>query len=136
MLKIVRTSSPSNPQLGILYYKDSPLSLTLELPYKENQSNISCIPTGIHKCIKVHDRILPNGIKIPVTYEVRVDGRSGILFHSGNTIDDTRGCILLGLGVSRYWSNGYTVSESRNAIRKFIEVVKESEIDLEIVSLV
>ncbi len=136
MLRIVRTTPKDKPQIGMLSHNGIPICLTLELPNIDNQPSVSCIPTGIHKCVRVYDRILPNGIKIQSTYEVKVDGRSGILFHSGNTVSDTRGCILVGLGFSGHIGLGYMIRDSRLAFKKLLEVVRGEEIDLEIVSVV
>ena len=65
---------------------------TLERPWIFNERKVSCIPTGTYlvkphvspkfgKCFKVQD----------------VKGRSDILIHSGNVVNDTLGCILVGL---------------------------------------
>ena len=65
---------------------------TLERPWIFNERKVSCIPTGTYlvkrhvspkfgQCLKVQD----------------VKGRSDILFHSGNVVNDTLGCILVGL---------------------------------------
>ena len=60
----------------------------LELPWKDNQRNVSCIPGGVYratiedskrfagKVIRVHD----------------VPGRSGILFHPANYLGQLLGC--------------------------------------------
>lgn len=64
---------------------------TLELPWKENQQNISCIPEGQYKAFK---RVSPKNGNV---YElVNVRGRSYIQGHIGNSIADTLGCILHG----------------------------------------
>ena len=65
---------------------------TLERPWIFNERKVSCIPTGKYlvkrhvspkfgQCLKVQD----------------VKGRSDILIHSGNVVNDTLGCILVGL---------------------------------------
>lgn len=92
------TQDLSSPQRGVMMYKGEPRYMTFELPWKDNQPNVSCIPEGGYTCKKTTNRRLNDGPVIPETFEVmNVPGRSGILFHSGNTAQDTRGCILLGL---------------------------------------
>lgn len=65
--------------------------LTLELPWKNNQFKISCIPAGVYK-------LLPhNSPKFKKCFSISgVPFRSAILIHVGNTIADSEGCILVG----------------------------------------
>lgn len=65
--------------------------MALELPDRDNQRNISRIPSGKYKCIK------RNSQKYNDHYHVTdVEGRSFILIHHGNFNHQTRGCILVG----------------------------------------
>ena len=62
---------------------------TIELDWKNNQRNISCIPKGIytvneHTSKKFKETIIVNN----------VPNRSGILIHKGNSYKDIQGCIL------------------------------------------
>lgn len=76
---------------GVLIYKNRAVMLTLEDPWKSNQSMVSCIPSGSYLC-KPH-----NTVKFPNTWALQdVPGRSSILLHAGNTEDDTHGCVLVG----------------------------------------
>lgn len=69
----------------------NPLCYTLELPWHNNEHGISCIPVGAYKCIP------HNSPAHPHTWEVTgVPNRSAILIHSGNTINDLKGCIAVG----------------------------------------
>ena len=72
---------------------------TLELPWRDNQSNISCIPSG------EYDATIRKSPKFGVTYWVlEVPDRSYILIHSANVAGDVsrgfkshlNGCIALG----------------------------------------
>ena len=64
---------------------------TLELPWKDNQNNLSCIPKGSYKLE------LFNSVKFGKCLHVlNVQGRDGILIHKGNYNRDTHGCILPG----------------------------------------
>lgn len=64
--------------------------VTLEPPNFDNMKNTSCIPAGQYLCSKIES---PN---FSETYEVRhVPNRSHILFHAGNWVRNTEGCILL-----------------------------------------
>lgn len=76
---------------GILLVNDKPQLCTLELPWLDNQASISCIPTGNYTC-KRH--ISP---RFGETFQIlNVPNRDDILIHWGNTVKDTKGCILLG----------------------------------------
>jgi len=69
---------------------------TLEPTDKNNAPNVSSIPAQQYICKRYSSNKYPN------TFEVtNVPGRSYILFHPGNTDDDTAGCILLGSSIGK-----------------------------------
>lgn len=69
---------------------------TLELPNKQNQRNISCIPEGTYQV-----RYVFKVLKFGWIYEIQnVPNRSGILMHAGNYFYDSEGCIIVGSGYS------------------------------------
>ncbi len=71
------------------------LCYTLERPWLENQNDVSDIPPGFYTVIK------HNSPKFQDVWEVtNVPGREAILIHAGNTVQDTHGCILVGLGIA------------------------------------
>lgn len=64
---------------------------TIELPWRENALNISCIPTGKYLCKNRWS------VKYGSHFEIKnVVGRSMILIHKGNFFNQTQGCVLLG----------------------------------------
>ncbi len=73
---------------------------TLELPWKDNQHNISCIPEGSYKATYT---FRPTKLKSNYLLQ-NVPGRSGVFIHLGNYASakktDVQGCILLGEGYS------------------------------------
>jgi hypothetical protein len=89
--EIIRLEETAQGSLGILRINKTVQCFTLERSYLFNRPNESAIPTGSYLCKLI------NSSKFGVTYEVTdVPGRSHILFHVGNTIKDSTGCILLG----------------------------------------
>ena len=81
-----------------MLFEGEPFLVTLELPWRDNQHQISCIPEGDYVVKKVINRITHGGMALPISFELSdVPNRAGILIHPGNTISDTRGCILVGL---------------------------------------
>lgn len=89
--KLTRVAHTEEGTFGVLLEEGTPFCLSIERPWLDNQKNISCIPTGMYICRRVKSP------KFGITFEVcDVKGRSNILFHKGNIIDDTHGCIVLG----------------------------------------
>lgn len=70
------------------------LAYTLELPWLDNQRDVSCIPLGTYAATR---RWSPKH-RCDVFELQGVPGRSNIELHVGNTVSDTEGCILLGSG--------------------------------------
>jgi hypothetical protein len=100
----------------------SPLVLhSLELPWKDNARNVSCIPVGEYDCAHMYSpRFLRRLYRV-----LEVPGRDGILFHSGNVAGDksiglrseVEGCILLGLSVGALHGQRAVLS-SAEAVRR------------------
>lgn len=94
---------------------------TLELPWKDNEPKVSCIPKGEYKVIprwsakfKEHFHILD------------VPNRSWILFHAGNYYTQIEGCILVGQGLSDINGDGYLdVTNSKVAMLKLLDLAPD-----------
>ena len=67
---------------------------TLELPWKNNLPDVSCIPVGSYNVEKVTQSPL---LPYPHFIIPNIYGRSGIAIHVGNFDTDTHGCILVGI---------------------------------------
>ena len=107
---------------------------TLELPWRENQQQVSCIPPAIYD---VDIRISNKYGRI---YWVRkVPNRTYILIHSGNYAGDkskglkshVMGCILLGKKSGRLGGQ-IAVLNSRVAVRNFMEELEYEPFKLRI----
>lgn len=87
----------------------------LELPWKNNMRQKSCIPPGEYDL-----EFLPNGspkFSYPCFLVKGVQGRSGIMIHRGNYPKDTIGCILPGMKAGKD-----TVQESTAALTKLVNL--------------
>jgi len=90
--KLIRFQQDEECTRGVLTVEDRFVCMTLELPWKENQQNVSCIPEADHYLCKRGQSPHFGG-----AFEViDVPGRDHILFHTGNTPADSEGCILVG----------------------------------------
>lgn len=96
-MRLRRIAMTHAATLGVLIAPDGvPLALTIERPWRNNEHSVSCIPSGSYTCRRV---ISP---RFGETFEVTsVPDRTHILFHKGNTIRDTQGCIIVGAEFSR-----------------------------------
>ena len=69
------------------------LCKSLELPWRENATGMSCIPAGHYTAKR---RFSPEH-RLDVFEIEHVQNRQHIEIHHGNTTKDTRGCILVGM---------------------------------------
>ena len=65
---------------------------TVELPWKDNKPNISCIPDGIYPFEREYS---PNKGRIVIELK-NVLGRSDIQIHAGTNTSHVQGCIGIG----------------------------------------
>jgi len=112
---------------GALTLNGRAFCLTLERPWMNNRANVSCIHAGTYlmKKVKSHD--------FGITYEViDVESRDGILFHWGNWVSDTKGCILVGESYASLQGTNYPlgkrgITNSLNTHKKFMTALSGSE---------
>lgn len=98
---LLRTTSDAKQTLGALVAADGFavfVCRTLELPWLDNASDISCIPEGTYVCKWTRSNRLSTAAGHDVfTYEVMdVPGRAGIRIHSANYFTQLKGCAALG----------------------------------------
>ncbi len=97
-IEIIRLESSQSGVFGALKIDKRVFCVSLEPTDYLNARNKSCIPTGQYECQ------LWNSPKFGRTYLVMgVPNRASILFHPGNRITDTSGCII----VAQHWGKLY-----------------------------
>lgn len=132
---ISRYSFEEKQTIGDLYvlnYKDEVVKRfdCLELPWLDNQRNISCIPEGKYESKKHFSPKFERSIWIQ-----NVDNRSEILIHKGNFFSDIRGCILPGLELKDINNDSLVdVRFSRQAMGEIYNLMP-NEFEVEITSV-
>ena len=117
--------------LGEIYIPDINLGFsTLELPWKNNEPRVSCIPEGTYTCEmrespKFGWRYILRGTEPDRTY---------ILIHPGNYPRNTYGCILLGASAGTTEDGGPAVWNSRKAVGDFEKAMNKEPFELSITS--
>ncbi|MEM1135046.1 MAG: DUF5675 family protein [Bacteroidota bacterium] len=106
---------------------------SLELPWRNNQSKISCIPTGKYRAVRRSSDKYPESYHIQELDSDQVKNRSWILIHKGNYHTDILGCILLGEGHIDIDGDGYKdVYSSGKVISQLVSIAGEGGFTLEI----
>jgi len=117
ILELIRLENTEEGVIGILKINKIIFCATLEPPERSNARRISCIPPSQY-LIEPY-----NSKKFGKTYTVlNVPDRIGILFHSGNTVDNTEGCILVGETVGKLRGDR-AVLNSGITFKRFIETL-------------
>jgi len=99
-LILQRLTPPDRSELGTFgvimnAFDMVPWCVTLELQWKNNERDISCIPAGEYECS------VPKDADMDAVFRVKsVLNRTKITAHVGNYLMNTKGCILLGRAFS------------------------------------
>lgn len=94
---------------------------TLELPWKENQRNISRIPLGVYNVKKRYSKKFGNHFHV-----LKVPGRTYILIHQGNFYTDIRGCILVGTALVDINNDGLEdVINSKDEMKTLLDLLPD-----------
>lgn len=93
-LLLIRDTFTDKSTLGKLYFDGEFYGHTLELPWKDNEKRVSCIPKGVYEVKKRHTE--ESKYKYEHLHILDVENRELILMHVGNYPKNSKGCILLG----------------------------------------
>lgn len=102
--------------VGRLYANDNPLCYSLELPWRDNANNISCIPVGSY-----NGTIRTDGDKGWRIELASVPKRTHVQLHVGNYTTDILGCILLGMELGLNEIKGGTSNPARLLLKQAYE---------------
>lgn len=108
--------------LGVFYVETDPSVhyASLELPWKDNETDVSCIPEGEYTVTRTYSKSFKKK-----TWEVQnVTDRTGIRIHSANYVSQLKGCIALGRQFKDLNKDGkIDVQNSVNAINEAYKAI-------------
>ena len=126
--------------IGLLSENDNDLCFTVERGWRNNERNVSCIPTGNYV---IREHISPRFGKCIKVFEKdgrsEVSGRSQILFHVGNFVNylqngvirnDTDGCILPVTNIANKTETGVFGATSKPRMEDLMKIVSSADVRL------
>lgn len=130
-VRLTRTEQNDKQSLGVLQiidgYRIAMSCFTLELPDRNNEPQVSCIPTGSYQVKKRTSPKFREHFHI-----VGVPNRSYILIHAGNYHTGILGCVLVGSGYRDINNDNITdVINSKKTLVKLLDILP-STFELEI----
>jgi len=137
MIEVKRVYLPTET-LGSLFMDGILLCKTMELPWKNNQRSISCIPEGEYLVTKEppilkddpNTELDESGGRKPRDYwHFRfhdVPKRSGVLIHKITYVKDLQGCIGVGLDFKDFNKDGVLdMADSTKALDKLVKTLPD-----------
>lgn len=126
IVKVHRYWQDKNQSLStclILNEENMPIfsSIILERGWRDNESNVSCIPSGMYELEFEESHRFKQKL-----WEVKgVEGRSECKFHSANFWKDLNGCLAPGRRPRDIDNDGYIdVTSSKDTLKDFHDVLK------------
>lgn len=120
-MELIRTEYGEKETIGVIKVRGRILCYSLELPWRDNATDISCIPTGIYMCERFSSKDNPNTFVV-----LNVPNRTGVLIHTGVTHKHTKGCIIPGTGLS-WHNNDRAILSSSNAMKIILNAYKNDD---------
>lgn len=119
-ITVQRQIATTNCIMGYLLVQGKTTCYTLELPYRDNKSDVSAIPAGRYRGIVRTDGI--RGWRIELK---NVPQRTNVQIHVGNYTRDTTGCTLVGLKASiddcTVWQSSEAIIKVRTALTPLLD---------------
>ena len=123
MVKILRINEDHQyGTFGALLIQEKPFCVTLEPSDQLNREFASSIPAQQYWAKKHYSPVFHHTYRI-----LDVPGRSDVLFHPLNIVEDTEGCI----GLAQYWGKLYgdrAVLNSGRTFREFMVAMEPYEV--------
>lgn len=119
IVEIIRIEEAAAGTLGVMRIDKQAFCVTLEPPDRLNETSRSSIPAQQYICRRT---VSP---KYGHVFEVKdVPGRTHVLFHAGNVVDHTEGCILLAQHYGKLRGDR-AVLNSGATLTEFMELMKD-----------
>ena len=121
IIELMRLEESWQGTIGVLKIDKEVFSFCLEPADRLNAPDISCIPTGQYMCQRIKSP------KFGETFAITdVPNRTNILFHAGNTKDDTLGCVILGQTVGKL-KGQRAVLNSGATFKEFLHIMDDDQ---------
>ena len=118
---IRRIAFTEHGTFGVIIDNGIPFALTLERPWMDNKQNVSCIPAGVYACNRFSSETHPSTFQV-----MNVPERTAILFHTGNLMKHSAGCILIGETFEPYKGQPAVMSSSKG-FKEFMERLTDQQ---------
>jgi len=122
LTRLIDTGKETQGFLSVFNESQSLTLHTLELPWKDNQPNVSCILSGVF----AYEKWWSPTFKTTVIRLLHVPNRTNVLIHPANFVRQLHGCIAPGLSMKDIDGDGkMDVVKSRQALYDLIAITKE-----------
>ena len=115
MLELLTVALRTDGCFSVLKWQGRPFAVSVEHTFTDE---LPIIKRGLWRCVK--SLYHKGGYD---TYEIIVPGHSRILFHKGNTEEDSRGCVIIGESFGELKS-ATAVLNSRGGFNEFMTLTK------------
>jgi len=128
LIKLIRVEDNKRyGMFGILIIDGETFCVTLEPPDLNNKEDISCIPAGKYKVVKINTEK-----RGKVFMVMNVPNRTFIYIHAGNKVEHTEGCIILAQHFGKLQGNRAVLNSGVTYERFMNKLTNIYEFDLEI----
>ena len=120
-IRLVRLSEVAGTTKGVLLINGEALFTTVELPWRDNEPNVSCVPEGVFPLRYVES---PSFGWVYTILNVG-NGRSGCHIHIANRAKELKGCVGIGKGFGTLLGDP-SVTKSGQAFDEFMALMAKT----------